>query len=318
MKTLAFGNGDQMPILGLGTWKSKPGEVYAAVREAIHIGYRHIDCAAAYGNEAEIGRAIRDASRDGEVTRRDLWVTSKLWNSAHGRADVEPALRRSLTDLGLDFLDLYLIHWPVALKPGVGLPNSAADVLPPSEAPIELTWAAMEGAVRAGLARHIGLSNFSTKKIGDLLAHCTIRPEVNQVELHPFLQQPALVSYCAGHGIHLTAYSPLGSSDRPASFKAPDEPSLMENATIQAIARARGCTPAQVLLAWHVHRGVAVIPKSVHPARIRENFAAADIALTAGDLDEIAALDRHYRFLTGGLWVMPGSPWTLQSLWDEP
>lgn len=317
MRTLAFRNGDQMPIVGLGTWKSNPGEVYTAVREAIRIGYRHIDCAAIYGNEAEIGAAVRDAIREREVKREELWITSKLWNDAHLREHVEGALQKTLRDLGLAYLDLYLIHWPVAHKPGVVFPRGSGDFLTLAEAPLEATWAGLEAAVDAGLTRHIGLSNFSSKKIRELLSRCRIRPEVDQVELHPLLQQRELLSYCASQEIVVTAYSPLGSSDRPARLKSADEPSLLDHPVIVAIAQARGCSAAQVLLAWHVCRGVAVIPKSVRPARLRENFAAAEIALTADELARIAALDRHYRFLNGNVWAVPGSPWTLQSLWDE-
>ena len=156
--------GDRMPLLGLGTWKSDPGDVYQAVREAIRIGYRHIDCASLYGNEAEIGQALRDAMRDGEVTRKDLWITSKLWSNAHGQKNVEPALKKTLADLGLDYVDLYMIHWPIPLKPTAVLPGSAADFMPPSEVPIHATWAGMEAAVGAGLTRHLGVSNFSVKK----------------------------------------------------------------------------------------------------------------------------------------------------------
>ena len=154
MKTLTFQNGDKMPILGLGTWQSQPGEVYTAVREAIRAGYRHIDCAAIYGNEVEIGQALRDAMAEGQVTRPELWITSKLWNNAHGRNNVEPALKKTLGDLGLDFLDLYLIHWPIPLKPEVSLPSSGADFLPLQESPLHLTWAGMEEAVPAWNLRY--------------------------------------------------------------------------------------------------------------------------------------------------------------------
>ena len=305
-----------MPILGLGTWKSKPGEVYAAVKDAIRIGYRHIDCAMIYGNEVEIGNAIRDAINEGQVKRKALWVTSKLWGNAHGRDNVAGALKKTLQDLGLDYLDLYLIHWPIPLKPSAVFPSSAADFESPTEVPIQSTWEGMEDAVSAGLTRHIGVSNFSAKKLRKLLPHCKIKPEVNQVELHPLLQQPELVAYCASQGIHITAYSPLGSSDRPEFVKAADAPVLLDNPVIQSIAQDRGCTPAQVLLAWHVQRGISVIPKSVTPSRLRENLAAAEIELSPADLDRIAGLNQNYRLIDGSFWVMEGGPWTVQTIWD--
>ena len=317
MKKVTFSNGDQMPILGLGTWKSEPGQVYEAVREAIRVGYRHFDCAALYGNEAEIGHALRDAfSKDG-ISRSDLFITSKLWGHAHARELVAPTLTRTLQDLGLAYLDLYLVHWPIPLKPGTIVPASAAEFLSPEEAPLERTWQGMEDAVDAGLTRHIGVSNFSVKKLAALLPHCRIRPEVNQIELHPFLQQDALVSYCTAEGIHVTAYAPLGSTDRPDFMKGTDDPSLLGNPLIASIAEAHGCTPAQVLLAWHVQRGVSVIPKTVKRQRLEENLAAADIALTAEDMRRIASLDRGFRYLDGKFWAVEGGPWTLQSVWDE-
>jgi len=318
MRTVAFANGDRMPLLGLGTWKSAPGEVGAAVREAIRLGYRHIDCASAYANEPEVGEAIRSAIEAGEVKREELWITSKLWCNAHGRDNVEAALRRTLGDLGLEWLDLYLIHWPVPIKPGVAFPSSGSDLVPPEQLPLHTTWAGMEAALEAGLTRHIGVSNFSSRKLHDLLVHCQIRPEVNQVERHPLLQQPALVADCAAASIHITAYSPLGSQDRPAALKGADEPVLLENPVIGAIAAERGCSPAQVLIAWQLQSGISTIPKSVSPARLRENLAAAAIDLTAADLERIAGLDQHLRLVDGSFWLLPGSPWTLQTLWDEP
>jgi alcohol dehydrogenase (NADP+) len=318
MKTLHFSNGDQMPIVGLGTWKSAPGEVYAAVREAIRIGYRHIDCALVYGNETEIGNALRDAIGEGQVTRKELWITSKLWNNSHGRENVGAALRKSLQDLGLAYLDLYLIHWPIPLKPSAKSPISGADFLLPAEAPIQSTWEGMEAAVTAGLTRHIGVSNFSAKKLRDIIEHCKIKPEVDQVEMHPLLQQPELVKFCAAHGIHMTAWAPLGSSDRPDSVKAANAPVLLENPVIKSIAQGCGCTPAQILIAWHVNRGISVIPKSVTPSRLRENLAAAQIVLNPADMARIAALDQNYRLIDGSFWVKEGSPWTLQTIWDAP
>jgi len=172
--------------------------------------------------------------------------------------------------------------------------------------------------VNAGLVRHLGVSNFSAKKIRELLPHCRLKPEVNQVELHPLLQQRDLVAYCASQGIHVTAYSPLGSGDRPAFVKAPDAPILLDNPIIRSIAETHERTPAQVLIAWHVQRGISTIPKSVTPARLRENLEAAELELTRTELERIAALDQRYRMIAGAFWAVAGTPWTLQTIWDEP
>lgn len=317
MHTLSFRNGDALPILGLGTWKSQPGEVYDAVTTALALGYRHIDCAAIYGNEAEIGQALAHAFASGVVRRDQLWITSKLWNDAHAPADVRPALEQTLADLQLTYLDLYLIHWPVALPKGGGMPKTAADLIGLDELPISATWQAMEALADQGLCRHIGVSNFSQAKLENLLQGARIAPAVNQVELHPYLQQPDLVAFCQNQGIHLTAYSPLGSRDRPPGLKATDEPILLEDPTIVTIAQRHGISPAQVLISWAIHRGIAVIPKSVNPERIGQNFAAADVTLTADDLAAIATLDRHRRYVDGSFWAIPGSPYTLANLWDE-
>jgi alcohol dehydrogenase (NADP+) len=317
-KAHRFANGDSLPLVGLGTWKSNPGEVYTAVREALRLGYRHIDCAALYANEADIGRALRDAMRNGEVTRRELWITSKLWCNAHGRENVGPALRKTLVDLELEYLDLYQMHWPIALQPTSILPGSAADFRPLSEVPLHETWAAMETAVDAGMVRHLGVSNFSVKKLRDLLPRCTIQPEVNQIELHPLLQQRELVQYCASRGIHVTAYAPLGSGDRPAFVKAPDAPVLLDDPVIRSIAEAHERTCAQVLIAWHVQQGNSAIPKSVTPARLRENLEAAELELSQAELARIAAMDQGYRMIDGAFWAVAGTPWTLQTIWDEP
>ena len=317
MKTFKFSNGDAMPTLGLGTWKSKPGEVYNAIREAIKIGYRHIDCAYIYMNEAEIGQAFSDAFQTGDVKREELWITSKLWNNAHLTSDVRPALEKTLTDLRLDYLDLYLMHWPVALKPGVAFPKSADEFISLEEIPIISTWQEMEKCAQAGMTRHIGVSNFSIKKLKDLLSKCTIRPEANQIELHPFLAQNDMLSFCNSEHIALTAYSPLGSTDRPAQFKDPNEPSLLQNPVITEIAKNNGFTTAQVLIRWAIQRGTSVIPKSVHPERLMQNFQAATIELSADDMKKIAALDTHHRLLLGAFWKAPDLGYTLQSLWDE-
>ncbi len=317
MDKLILRNGDAMPALGLGTWKSDPGEVYNVVREAIKIGYRHIDCAAFYGNETEIGQAFIDAFSSGDVKREDLWVTSKLWNNAHLKKDVRPALEKTLRDLRLDYLDLYLIHWPVALKPEVQFPSSTNDFLSLNDAPIAATWAGMEGCVKDGLSKHIGVSNFSIKKIKQLLDGCEIRPAVNQIELHPFHQQPTMLEFCNKEYIVVTAYSPLGSTDRPPQFKNPNEPSLFENTTIVKIASANGLSSAQVLIRWAIQRGTSVIPKSVNPARLKQNFDAAGISLSNEDMKKIAALEAKGRLITGKFWDAPELGYSLATLWDE-
>lgn len=317
MQTLSFGNGDEMPILGLGTWKSDPGKVYDAVQVALKSGYRHVDCAPIYGNETEVGQALADCFQNDLVDRDDVWVTSKLWNDKHRPDDVRPAVESTLEDLQLDALDLYLIHWPVAIKSGVGKPESPSDFLSPDELPLSDTWKAMEALVDDGLVHHIGVSNFSVPKLRSLLGPADIKPELNQIEMHPYLQQSDMLSFAEEQGIHLTAYSPLGSMDRPQGMKADDEPLLLEDSTIQEIADRHEASPAQVLLSWGLHRGTAVIPKSTTPAHIKENLAAVELDLSDEELDEIATLDRGRRYLRGEIWTMDGSPHTTASLWGE-
>lgn len=317
MKTLEFHGGDQMPILGLGTWKSDPGEVKHAVKEAIKIGYRHIDCAAAYGNEAEVGEAIAESIEEGVVKREELWITSKLWNDSHQKDAVRPAIENTLKDLQLDYLDLYLIHWPVALKRGTGMPEEAQDFIPLEEVPIIETWRAMEELRTDGLARHIGVSNFSHGKLVNLIPTTKYKPELNQVELHPYLQQPELVDYCQSQNIHLTAYSPLGSMDRPDDLKRENEPVPLESDTIKSIAKKHNCEPAQVLIAFAIARNTAVIPKSTSPEHLKSNFEAHKINLDQEDMQKIRKMDKGFRFVDGSAFDVDGNPYTKEEIWDE-
>jgi alcohol dehydrogenase (NADP+) len=315
MRTLQLRDDDSMPMLGLGTWKSAPGEVGTAVTEALRLGYRHLDCAFIYGNEAEIGQALRGAFDAGVVAREQLWITSKLWNDAHAPQDVRPALEKTLADLQLEAIDLYLVHWPVAVRKGVFGPEKASDLLPLSEVPLAATWQAMEELVDAGLTRHIGVSNFGPRHLEELLAGARIAPEMNQVELHPYLQQDELLALCRRHGVHVTAYSPLGSLDRPATMRGQDEPVLLEDPTVTSIAVRHQATNAQVLIAWALQRGTAAIPKTVRPERLRENLAAAEVELAAEDMRQLAVLDRGRRYVDGSFWAIPGSPYTLDDVW---
>ena len=317
MLTFSLTGGDRLPALGLGTWKSPPGAVYAAVKEALAIGYRHIDCAPIYQNEPEVGKAIAESIASGMVSRPDLWLTSKLWNNAHAPEQVRPALEKTLADLRVDCLDLFLIHWPVVFRPGVVFPRRSEDAIALEEVPISATWQALEDCVARGLTRHIGVCNFSIAKLDALCRQAAIRPAMNQIELHPYLQQQPMLEFCRENGILVTAYAPLGSGDRPAAMKKSGEPTLLDNPVVQRLAAKHGATPAQVLLAWGLGRTTVVIPKSVHPERLRQNLAAADLVLDAQDMADIAALDRGYRFVDGAFFTGPGSPYTLANLWDE-
>lgn len=317
MKYLTFKNNDKMPALGLGTWKSAKGEVYQVVRNAIEIGYRHFDCAFFYGNEAEIGQAFADAIKNREIKREDLWITSKLWNNRHRKEQIQTAFEITLRDLGLDYLDLYLIHWPVALQYDVNYAQKGSDLISLSEIPLSETWQGMINLKEKGLTKHIGVSNFSIKKINQITDGTGVMPEVLQVELHPFLQQQKLLDFANEKGIFLTGYCPLGSADRPAVRILENEPKLFQNAIIQAIANEKDCSVAQIILAWAVNRGTSVIPKSVNPVRLKENLEAADIELSRDEMQKMNSLDLHYRYIKGDFWCLEGSDYTLENLWDE-
>ncbi len=311
MTALKFRNNDEMPILGLGTFRSEPNEVYNAVLSAIKIGYKHIDCAAAYGNEKEVGNAIAEAIKQGLVTREDLWVTSKLWNASHGVENVIPALNQTLEDLQLEYLDLYLIHWPVALKKGTEMPEKASDFIPLSEVPLTNTWKGMEAALEQGLAKHIGVSNFNENQLKEILATAVHQPEMNQVEMHPFLQQEALQSFCVQNDMLLTAYAPLGSLvDENSTLR------LLENDTIKNIAKARHMSPAQVALAYTIQRGIAVIPKSINEARLLQNLETLNHTLTEEDMALLKDLDKAHRFIDGKFWEVENGPYTAESIWN--
>lgn len=313
MNKLKFQNGDELPAIGLGTWKSKPELVRNAVKVAIESGYRHIDGAAIYGNEKEVGEGIEQGLKNTGLNREDIWVTSKLWNTAHKKEDVIPALKKTLSDLNLNYLDLYLMHWPVAFRPDLeGFPKSDADFLSEDEAPISATFEEMLKAKKQGLVRHVGVSNFNVTKLRKLMKEVG-KPEMNQVELHPYLPQNGLVEFCMDNDINVTAYSPLGSGDRPAVMKAENEPILLENQVIKDIAEKRNASPGQVLIKWAETRGTAVIPKSTNDGRIKENLASDDLKLTEEDRKAINSIDKGFRFLDGA----PMTPSDQPGIYEE-
>jgi len=291
---LKLNSGYSMPMVGLGTWKSKPGEVKAAVESAIDAGYRHIDCARIYGNEPEVGAALQEKMKGG-VMRENLFIVSKLWNNAHRKEHVRPACEKTLKDLGLKYLDLYLIHWPHGFQPGDALIPKREDgsvIFDEDVDPTE-TWAAMEELVDAGLVRSIGISNFNARQVRSILAMCRIKPAMNQVERHPYFDQARLKQLSDEEGIPLSAYCPLGSGDNPS--RLPDDPKLLEDKVLAEIAAKYNKTPAQVAIRWQIDTGVVVLPKSVNPSRIASNIDVFDFKLSAEDMVAIGALNREWR-----------------------
>lgn len=308
MNKLKFKNGDKLPAIGLGTWKARDNEVKKAVEYALEIGYRHIDCAQNYANEKAVGEALKNVFSKGTIRRDEVWITSKLWNNSHKREDVIPVLKETLSDLQLEYLDLYLIHWPVAFQPEVStFPMKDSDYLSLEEVPLIETWEALLEAREQGLIRHAGVSNFSSKKLKELALQTTHIPELNQVESHPFLPQEELITYCKEQGIHVTAYSPLGSGDRAKSMKAQNEPSLLKNEVIMQIAKKHSCNAGQVLIKWAEQRGTAVIPKSTTPAHIKLNLESVYIELDKADLKAIKNIDTSYRYVDGEFFVTLGN-----------
>lgn len=274
-----------IPPLGFGTWNLDKSNASEAVSIALRTGYRHLDCAAIYGNEKEVGKGIKDGLESIGLDRSSVWITSKLWNDHHQVNQVEQALDKTLSDLGLEYLDLYLMHWPVTSSGG----HNYIDYLD--------AWFGMEKALLTGKVRHIGVSNFSPSQLRRLIAEGNIRPDVHQFELHPYLQQLDFVQFHKDNGIDVTAYSPLANLN--PTYGSPGEskdapPSLLVNEDITEIAKERGCTNAQVALAWGMGRGHSVIPKSQHADRIKENYASANCKLEEEDYITIEKLGKKY------------------------
>lgn len=277
--------GAKIPAVGLGTWQSKPNEVAEAVKVALQAGYRHIDAAWIYGNEVEVAQGIKESG----VPREEIFITTKLWCTHH--KDAQKALETSCKNLGVDYVDLYLMHWPVPMNPNGNdpkfpkKPDGTRDLL--EDWTYIDTWKEMEKLLKPAdgskpKTKAIGVSNFSVKYLEKLLPQASVVPAANQVELHPYLPQSELVQYCKSKGILMTAYSPLGSSDAP----------LLKDKTVIEIAQKHNTSAGNVLIAYQVHRGVSVIPKSVTPDRIRSNFN--DVPLDGGDMEKLEGIHKQH------------------------
>jgi diketogulonate reductase-like aldo/keto reductase len=312
--------GAEMPAIGLGTFGSDhaaPSDVADAVRGAFEVGYRHFDCAAVYGNEAAIGAVFEDLLRSG-VARDSLWITSKLWNDQHAEADVIPACRRSLADLRVEYLDLYLVHWPFPNwhPPGCTVESRAPDARPFIHAEFMKTWRQMERLVDMGLVRHIGTSNMTVPKLRPLLRDARVRPAVNEMELHPHFQQPELFEFVRSNEMVPVGYCPLGSPGRPERDRTADDTVDLEDPVIVEIAQGHGVHPAAVCLKWAVQRGQVPIPMSTSRAHYRANLeAVVGDPLSAEEMRRIGGIDRNCRLIKGQVFLWkPGQSW--EDLWD--
>ena len=297
---------DSIPPIGFGFWKVAREEAADVAYRAIEAGYRHLDCAADYGNEREVGEGIARAIADGLATREELWITSKLWNTYHAPEHVEEACRKSLGDLGLDHFDLYLIHFPIALAhvpieeryPPEWIHDPASDNphMVRAKVPLHATWGAMEDLVRAGLARRIGVCNYNTGLLHDLMSYAEIAPYALQIESHPYLAQERLIRLAGDYGLEITAFSPLGALSYVELDMAGSADSVLGEDVVQSAARAHGKSPAQVVLRWGVQRGTSIIPKTSRPERMRENLDLFDFTLSDEEMAAISALDCGRRF----------------------
>jgi diketogulonate reductase-like aldo/keto reductase len=301
--------GAKIPTVGLGTWKAARGEVATAVEAALRAGYRHIDCADAYKNHEEVAEGLHKVFNDPDgPNREDVWITSKLFANHMDPQKVKPTCQRVLKELGLNYLDCYLIHWPVNSE------QKGGDELSP---PYKEVWQAMEKLVDEGLTKHIGVSNLSTKKLADVLSYARIPVSINQIEIHPYWRNTKVVDYAKSQGVHITAYSPLGTPDSAQLMKNEDAPKLLEDPKVVEVAKKYNKTPAQVLIRWAIQHGTSVLPKSKSPERIVANFDVLDWELSADDFKELSSLPRQVRYLRGKEWTKPEGPYkTIEELWD--
>jgi alcohol dehydrogenase (NADP+) len=318
---VALGSGEKIPCIGMGTFgsdKYAPAEVASAVAGAIRYGYRLFDCASVYGNEDLIGGVFEDALSSGAVRREELFVISKVWNDQHGQGEALLSLAKTLRDLRLDYVDAYFVHWPFPNYHPPGCDGGARnpDAVPFSPDRFMAVWAQMERIADMGLARYIGMSNMTIPKLEAVLPRCRIKPALIEMELHPAFQQPELFNYCAGRGVTVIGYCPVGSPNRPDRDKAPGDVIDAELPEVAAIAAARGIHPALVCLKWAVRRGQIPIPFSVHEKNYQSSLRAVmDDPLSDAEMASLAKADRNCRLVKGQVFLWPGAKgW--EDLWD--
>ncbi len=312
-------NGARIPVIGLGTFGSDNYDartIANAVKTAIKMGYRHIDCASVYGNEKEIGEALQEVFAEGIVTREELWITSKVWNDKHKQ--VVESCKQTLSDLQLDYLDLYLVHWPF---PNFHAPKCDVTARQPDSIPYihenyMKTWAQMESLVESKLVKNIGTSNVTIPKMELILRDCHIKPVVNEMEIHPHFQQPELFKFMLDHEVQVIGYSPIGSPGRPERDKTPEDTVDMEDPVIVAIAERLNVHPAVVCLKWAVQRGQITIPFSVKTDKMYNNLKGiTEGQLTKEEMEAVSKIDKQCRLIKGQvfLWESAGG-W--EDLWD--
>lgn len=313
-------SGGKIPVIGMGTFGSdhvSHGAVASAVKYAAGIGYRHFDCASVYGNEDRIGPALQQLMRGG-IRRDELWITSKLWNDKHGENDVMASCEKSLADLQLDYLDLYLVHWPFPNHhpPGCDVSARNPHAIPYIHENYMRTWRKMEELVDRGLVRHIGTSNMTIPKMELLLRDARIQPAVNEMELHPHFQQPEFFRYLVEREIQPVGYSPLGSPARPERDRTPEDTSPTEDPVIRSIAERLGVHPAVVCIKWAIQRGQIPIPFSTNPRNLLSNLqAAVSQPLSADDMKAIESVDRNCRLIKGQVFLWKDNQ-SWEDLWD--
>ena len=301
----------KMPSVGLGLWKLDQSETADTIVNALKSGYRHLDSAADYGNEIQTGEGIKQAVNQGICSREDLWITSKLWNTFHRPEHVLPACEKSLQDLGTDYLDLYLIHFPISLKyvdfdtryppewffdPSAENPKMHIDPVPLSD-----TWRAMEELVEIGLVKEIGVCNYNVGLLHDLIAYSNIKPAMLQIESHPFLTQEKLIKAAKNYGMAVTCFSPLGALSYLELDMANKSESVLKSDTVTVAAERLNKSPAQVVLRWALQRGTAVIPKTSQKDRLIENLSLFDFELSDQEMSDISNLNLNRRFNDPGV-----------------